>query len=67
MLLYFDETQNVNVNVNLLISTRRLTHTELSSGFTLHFAFHQSKATDPIGAFFSIQTKTEGLYLISNA
>ena len=26
-LLYFDETQNVKINVNLLISTRRLTNT----------------------------------------
>ena len=63
-LLYLDETQNVNVNV-LLISVPRLTST--AQKFTLRFAFHQSKATDPIGAFFSIQTKTEGLYLISNA
>ena len=27
LLLYFDETQNVNVNVNLLISARRLKST----------------------------------------
>ena len=34
VLLYFDETQNVNAN-------------EMTSpGFTLHFAFRQSKATD---------------------
>ena len=25
---------------------------KLSPGFTLRFAFHQSKAADPIGAFF---------------
>ena len=48
LLLYFDEMQTVNVN--LLIGVRRLTHTpqnEVSPGFTLHFAFRQSKATLP--------------------
>ena len=42
-LLYFDETQNVSVN--LLISVCRLMST--APGFTLHFVFRQSKATLP--------------------
>ena len=54
-LLYFDETQNVNINVILLISMHRLTSTDqnnyLSPGFTLRFAFCQSKATDPLVRF----------------
>ena len=53
LLLYFDEMQTVNVN--LLISVRRLTHTpqnEVSPGFTLHFAFRQSKATLPTVSVF---------------
>ena len=46
-LLYFDEMQNVNVN--LLISPHRLMSTAQNSpGFTLRFAFRQSKATDPL-------------------
>ena len=47
VLLYFDETQNVNV---LLINVRWLTRTGQNDypGFTLHFAFCQSKATEPI-------------------
>ena len=44
ILLYFDKTQNVNVN--LLISARRLTSTAQNTS-TLRFAFRQSKATDP--------------------
>ena len=44
VLLYFDKTQNVNIN--LLISAHRLTRT--APGFTLHFALRQSKATEPI-------------------
>ena len=42
-LLYFDEMQNVNVNV-LLISTHRLTRTTqndyLSPGFALQFTYY---------------------------
>ena len=45
-LLYFDEMQNVNVN--LLISPHSLMSTAQNSpGLTLRFAFRQSKATDP--------------------
>ena len=45
ILLYFDKTQNVNVN--LLISARRLTSTAQNTS-TLRFAFRQSKVTDPL-------------------
>ena len=45
ILLYFDKTQNVNVN--LLISARRLTSTAQNTS-TLRFAFRQSKAKDPL-------------------
>ena len=47
MLLYLDQRQNVNVN--LLINVRRLKRSTQndSPGFTLHFAFCQSKSTDP--------------------
>ena len=51
VLLYFDETQNVSVN--LLISVCRLTST--APGFTLRFVFCQSKATDPMSTVKTLE------------
>ena len=45
-LLYYDEMQKVNVN--LPVSPHSLMSTAQNSpGFTLRFAFRQSRATDP--------------------
>ena len=46
-LLYFDETQNVDVNVKHAQANQHCSK-YLSPGFTLRLAFHQSKETDPM-------------------